>query len=155
MRKVLSLLALLGLLSPTPAGASVVWSESTTQGFPVTNWTRGNDLSESMSNARAYAGGPIRVLMACRQSGWYAYVGSEGQFQRGVSCGYETKQAALFRARAECLQEGGRCDLERLGYDPKPAANENAKSDSSSPTSLPGGEANVPNFFQLGAIDLE
>jgi len=154
MRKAFSLLALLALVLPVPSNAALVWSESTSSGYPITNWTRSPTLSQALADARAYAGGHIRILAACRQPGWYAYVGSENQFQRGISCGFETKEAALFKARNECRYEGGRCDLERLGYD-KGLELSDEEEHLAIPDTLPGGEANAPNYFQLGAFDLE
>ena len=110
------MLAFIVLLA-SPASAYMLWSETTQNGVPVTSWTRGANINEVNAAARASAGQPIRVIESCRQPGWFAYVGADNQTQRGVSCGFETKEAAIFRARANCELEGGRCDIERLGYD--------------------------------------
>ncbi len=110
---VLSLASALAL----PASAALVWGETTKDGYPLTHWARGASVSEATNMLRAYAGKNAQVLMTCRQPGWYAYVGSSQDFRRGVSCGYESRVAALFKARAECEYEGGTCDVERVGYD--------------------------------------
>lgn len=100
-----------------PASAVLIWGETTKDGYPLTHWARGASVSEATNVLRAYAGRNAQVLMTCRQPGWYAYVGSSRDFRRGVSCGYESRVAALFKARAECSNEGGTCDVERVGYD--------------------------------------
>lgn len=135
MRAVL-LLAFIALFA-SPASAFMLWSETTQNGVPVTSWTRGANSNEVNAAARATAGQPIRVIESCRQPGWFAYVGSSNQTQRGVSCGFETKEGAIFRARANCEIEGGLCDLERLGYDD--AASLGTQPATELPVNLPAG----------------
>ena len=135
MRAVL-LLAFIALFA-SPASAYMLWSETTQNGVPVTSWTRGANGNEVNAAARAAAGQPIRILETCRQPGWFAYVGADNQTQRGVSCGFETKEAAIFRARANCEIEDGRCDLERLGFDD--ATSLGTQSATELPINLPAG----------------
>lgn len=112
----LVLITLVGIASS--AQAAVLWSETTERGYPLTHWTKGANLEEVFATAKSYTGSKeLNVLAQCRSTGWFAYVGAQDQFQRGVSCGYENKEAALHKARMECLAEGGKCTVERVGYD--------------------------------------
>lgn len=125
------------LLSATAAHAALVWSETTERGTPIIRWAMGANINEAHAAAKANAGQPISVITSCRQTGYFAYVSSPGQTQHGVSCGYETLQAALYEARVECEQEGGRCDFERYGYDSgKPIVEGGDETDLA--TNLPG-----------------
>lgn len=125
----LALLSVLVMLS-LPAQAAVVWSETTERGVPVTRWAMGANINEAYAATKVASGQPYSVVATCRAPGYFAYVGSMGQTQRGVSCGYETAEAALFEARARCEREGGRCDLEKLGHDTgKPIADNAAAGD--------------------------
>ena len=137
MRSIFSVLGVvLAACLATPASAALVWGETTKDGYPLTHWARGASISEATNMLRAYAGRNAQVLIICRQPGWYAYVGSSRDFRRGVSCGYESRVAALFKARAECGHEGGSCNVERVGYDTgEPIA---AVPPTSLPTELPG-----------------
>ena len=105
------------LFASTSASASLVWGDSSKEGYPLTYWARGGNVTESTMALRNYAGQTVNVLMTCRQDGWFAYVGSSRDFRRGLSCGYTTKSAALYKARMECEHEGGSCDVERVGHD--------------------------------------
>jgi hypothetical protein len=127
---------MLGAMSA--AHAAVLWSETTNRGYPLTHWTKGATLEEVLSAAKSYSGvGELNILAQCRGTGWFAYVGAQDQFQRGVSCGYENKESALHKARMECLAEGGKCTLERVGYDDG-RASPAASAVNGVPTSLPG-----------------
>lgn len=117
MRFAFSVLVVALCIGSAAAQAAVVWSEVSNRGVPVTLWARGANLNEATAAAKARAGQAITVLQNCRQPGFYAYVGSAGQSQRGVVCGYETSAAAVLAARYACEHEGGRCDLEKVGYD--------------------------------------
>lgn len=146
----LALLSLLALGS-VPSHAALVWSETNERGVPVTRWAMGATLNEAFAAAKVAAGQPLSVISTCRSPGYFAYVGSMGQTQRGLSCGYETAEAALQEARAKCEAEGGRCDLEKLGLDTAKAIAANAH-DASLPTemsgiisdALPDNQANAP-----------
>ncbi len=105
------------LLTATGTHAAMGWTEATEDGVVVTRWTRGADVNEVYAAVRGTSGPNYRVLALCRQTGYFAFVGSDVQPQRGVSCGFESDAAALYAARLQCEAEGGRCDVERLGYD--------------------------------------
>jgi len=125
------------LLCALPAHATLLWSETSEAGTPVLYWSKGANIGEVHAAARATIGRPYTVVLSCRKAGYFAYVGSPGQTMRGVSCGYETAEGALYEARNNCEAEGGRCDLEKVGYDSgKPIAG-NA-SDTGIPAALPG-----------------
>lgn len=116
MRALLLSATLLFLLAQ-PAAAAIAWTEAEENGRTVTRWTQGADLNEVFTAVRASVGPDYRVLEVCRQPGFFAFVGSPIESQRGVSCGFATQQAALYAARNECEVEGGRCDFERIGHD--------------------------------------
>ncbi len=132
-------LALVSMLTLTcvPAHAALVWSETNERGTPVTRWAMGANLNEAYAAAKVAAGQPLNVISTCRNSGYFAFVGSMGQTQRGLSCGFETAEAALQEARAECELEGGRCDLEKIGHDTSVAIASNA-SESGVPALMSG-----------------
>lgn len=113
---VLLMVCLFGLQAK-PAPAALVWAESTQNGYPLTHWARGASIEEATNLMHAYVGPHPTVLLSCRQPGWFAYVGSDHDFRRGVSCGFDTRSAALLKAKMECHAEGGDCDLERVSYD--------------------------------------
>ena len=103
------LLAALLALLPLTANAALVWGESSQHGYPLTHWVRGSSVTEATNLLRAHAGKNAQTILSCRQPGWFAYVGSDRDFRRGVSCGYETRAAALYKARVECEHEGCSC----------------------------------------------
>lgn len=115
--RALMLALVLFLTAALPAHAAVIWTEAEENGKTVTRWTRGANLNEAFAAVRAASGPDYRVLEVCRQPGFFAFVGSELQPQRGISCGYDTQEAALYAARLACELEDGRCDLERVGED--------------------------------------
>ncbi len=117
------------------AHAAVIWTEAEEDGRIVTRWTRGADLNEVHAAARAVSGPDYQVLALCRQPGFYAFVGSDVEPQRGVSCGFSDDGSALYAARLQCEHEGGRCDVERVGYDDGASLVGNV---SKLPTELPG-----------------
>jgi len=149
MRALILLVALSA--TTTPASAAMVWSETTVGSAPITNWSRGSTIEEAMNNARAYAKGDMQVLLTCRQPGWFAYVGSNQDFPRGVSCGFATKEAALYKARLECEAQGGKCDVERLGEDS--GVSTNPASASAVPEILPGSSGDVRQDTGMGPVD--
>lgn len=149
MRSVSLAVAALLIVTSTAAQAALVWSETSTRGVPITTWAMGASSNEASAAAEAMAGQPVSVILSCRQPGYFAYVGAIGQTQRGVSCGYATPQAAVYQARMDCELEGGRCDLEKIGYDSGKALADNAKA-TGLPVNLPGstagsGEVRPPN----------
>lgn len=146
--------ALAVLLLAAPAQAAMVWAETTAHGMPQTLWTKGANLNEVNAAARAFAGQPIHILESCRTPGWYAYVGADDQTQRGVSCGFETREGAIYRARQACELEGGRCDLERLGFDDGKALG-NPPSEPELPTHLTGTTASGYVVSPTGPVDVQ
>ena len=105
------------LFMSTATHAAMGWTEDKQNGQIMTRWTRGADLNEVHAAARAASGRDYSVLAICRQPGFFAFVGSDTEPQRGVSCGFEDDAAAVYAARLKCENEGGRCDVERVGYD--------------------------------------
>lgn len=99
------------------AHAVLVWGERDKKGTIELSWARGASPEEAINLLRAHSGETVNILLTCRDAGWFAFVGSAQDSRRGFSCGYNTKGAALFKARKECDIEGGRCDIERIGYD--------------------------------------
>lgn len=130
------LLTLFSVLMLCPvAQAAMGWTEAEEGGRTITRWTRGADLNEVYAAAHAVSGPNYSVLAVCRQPGYFAFVGSDFEPQRGVSCGFEDKAAAVYAARLQCEHEGGRCEVERVGYDEGVSLVGNT---SSLPTELPG-----------------
>lgn len=125
MRKVLlssvmcvAVLAGAGSIGARDASASLVWGESDTPaGSSEVHWARAASPEEAVRLLRAYSGEHVNVILTCRQTGWFAFVGSTNDTRHGVSCGYKSEGAALYKARMECEAEGGSCEVERVGYD--------------------------------------
>jgi hypothetical protein len=135
------LLALLAVFTLAPhAQAAMAWTEAEEDGRHITRWTRGADLNEVYAAAHAVSGPNYNVLAVCRQPGYFAFVGSDFQPQRGVSCGFTDDAAAVYAARLKCEHEGGRCDVERVGYDEGVSLVGNT---SKLPTDLPGTTASA------------
>ena len=136
MRRLFALTALALCAAALPARAAVLWSETSENGYPVTHWAKGATVEEVSNLPRAYVGGHSRTLVLCRQTGWFAYVGSQRDFRNGAVCGYATEIAAVYAARQHCELQDGICDLERVGYDTGVPAT--AITSTSLPVILPG-----------------
>lgn len=142
------------LMASASAHAAMVWTETEDRGVPVIHWSMGANLNEAQAAAKASTGNQTyRLIQSCRQPGYFAFVGSDGQTQHGVSCGYETVQAALYAAHMECENEDGRCDIEKYGHDEGKALADNADA-AGLPADLPGSSRSGGNV-NMPAISLQ
>lgn len=128
---ILAATAALLIAATSPLRAAVLWSETTENGRPSTHWAKGATIEEVSNLMRTYVGSNSRTIVMCRQSGWFAYVGSSQDVITGVTCGYETDRAALFAARQQCQLADGKCEIERIGFD------KGEPSTALTPTSIP------------------